>query len=235
MIEILKGIIHLTSLKRLVHLLSNDPSNIKFLHLWIQSLLFQNPPLKNRYPWITFNAIKWLEKYLNKNVTLFEFGSGGSTFFWAERVKKLISVEHDKKWYDRVSKELIKEGIKNCDYILSEPIKDSTKDKIPYGYKSYTSTLKEYEGMSFENYVKTIENYPDSSFDLVVIDGRARASCIFRALRKIRPGGFLMLDNSDREHYHKAIVLLNNYKRTDFFGLVPYRAQLYQTSIWEKI
>ncbi len=55
--------------------------------------------------------------------------------------------------------------------------------------------------MSFEKYVRSIDRFIDKSLDLVIIDGRARLSCITHALKKIRPGGYLMLDDSERERY----------------------------------
>ncbi len=39
----------------------------------------------------------------------------------------------------------------------------------------------------------------DSSVDLVVVDGLLRSSCVAAALPKLRPGGYLYLDNSDKD------------------------------------
>jgi len=166
-------------------------------------------------------------------MSVFEYGSGGSTIFFSKRVNKLTSVEHDKKYYRQVSSVLSEERISNCKYILCEPEKNISGEMPPYGPKSYTSTLKEYVDMSFENYVKIIEEYQDGEFDLVFVDGRARLSCILHSLRKIRHGGYLILDNSERQEYDDAKSFLVDYKRTDFFGIGPYSLELWQTSVWE--
>ena len=219
--------------KTVIPLLLRDPISIKFAHLWIRSLLPGHTPINDQFPWITFKAREWLESYLKPNMSAFEYGSGGSTIFLSRRVNRLISVEHDKGWYNQIFSVLFKEGISNCEYILCEPEKNISGEMLSYGCKSYTSKVKKYVDMSFENYVKSIEKYTDESFDLVIVDGRARPSCIPHAIRKIRLGGYLMLDNSERQEYNDAMSLLANYKRTDFFGLGPCLLSLWQTSVWK--
>ena len=217
--------------KAVIHLLHN-PYSIKFVPLWIRSLLPGHTALSDQVPWITFKAREWLDSYLKPYMYVFEYGSGGSTIFLSRRVNKLISIEHDKGYYSKVSSVLSKEGISNCEYVLSEPEKNISGGMLSYCLKSYTSTAIKYTGMGFENYVKNIEKYPDGSFDLVIVDGRARSSCIPHTLSKIRPGGYLMLDNSERHQYQDAVSLLADYKRIDFFGIGPYYTNLWQTSVW---
>jgi len=43
-----------------------------------------------------------------------------------------------------------------------------------------------------------LSDYADGSLDIVVVDGIDRDECVSAALPKIRPGGWLYLDNSDR-------------------------------------
>ena len=47
---------------------------------------------------------KFIEKYLNKNDTLLEFGSGNSTVYFSGLVKKVISIEHDIDWIKNIQK-----------------------------------------------------------------------------------------------------------------------------------
>jgi len=213
--------------------LLRDPGSIKFAHLWIPPLLPSQFPLSDKVPWITYKAIAWLKSYFKPNMFVFEYGSGHSTIFISRRVYKLISVEHDRAWHSRVSSMLSKEAISNCEYILCEPEYKISAEVASYGYNSYTSAVTEFAGMSFEKYVKIIDKYPDESFDLVIVDGYARASCIAHAITKIRHGGYLLLDNSEEEKYNSVKSLLACYKRTDFFGAGPYLSFLWQTSVWE--
>ena len=219
--------------KAVVYLLLREPSSIKFAHLWIRSLLPGHNALSDKVEWITFKAKAWMESYLKPDMSVFEYGSGGSTIFLSSRVNTLISIEHDRSWYRKVSGALSKEEISNCEYILCEPEKKISGTMFSCNCKNHASALRRYAGMSFEKYVKSIEKYPNGSFDLVIVDGRARSSCIFHALSKIRSGGYLMLDNSERERYSEAISVLADYKRTDFFGIGPYNIYLWRTSVWE--
>jgi len=214
-----------------------DFYSLKLVHVWIWSLirspLFKHTPLNDEVPWVNFKAIAWLESYLKPNMSVFEYGSGGSTIFLARRIKKLISVEHDKNWYKKVSSVLSKEGISNCELVLCKPEKNPSSVAHFPGYRNYKSHLDQYAGMSFENYARSIEEYPEGHFDLVFIDGEVRSSCVFHALNKILPGGYLMFDNSDRPHHKEALSLLAGFKRTDFVGIGPYVLHVWQTSVWQ--
>jgi hypothetical protein len=44
-----------------------------------------------------------------------------------------------------------------------------------------------------------LSDYEDASVDCAVVDGVARAECVEAVLPKIRPGGWLYLDNSDKD------------------------------------
>lgn len=219
--------------KAVIHLLLHETFQIKLAHLWVRSLLPGHNALNDKVQWITFKAKAWMESYLKPDMSVFEYGSGGSTLFLSRRINTLISVEHDKSWYRKVSSALSREKISNCEYILCEPEEKISGAIFSCDCKTYTSALRKYAGMNFEKYVKSIEKYPGGSFDLVIVDGRARLSCIAHALSKIRPGGYLMLDNSERERYSDAISFLADYKRTDFFGIGPYSTYLWQTSVWK--
>jgi len=220
--------------KGIAHLLFRETSSIKYAHTWITSFLPSHNAIVDEVPSITLQAKAWLEAYLKPDMSVFEYGSGGSTLFFAKNVKKLVSVEHDKYWYEKVSERLSDDEFSNCEYtlLLHEPEKEPSPQRGGDDCKSYRSTVKKYEGMSFEKYVRSIDEYPDGCFDLVFVDGRARPSCIARALKKIRSGAFLMLDNSERKRYSNSVSLLANFQRKDFFGIGPYKARPWQTSVW---
>lgn len=152
--------------------------------------------------------------------------------FLSKRTGRLISVEHDPVWFDSVSNKLVTEQICNCDLIHKAP-KHVGKKISTSSQLSYASCREEYRGLSFENYVRCIDDFEDRKFDLVMIDGRARAACVAHAIKKIRPGGHILFDDSEREEFEAALSILSKYKRTDFFGASPYLDYLKQTSIWE--
>ncbi|MDM8553380.1 hypothetical protein QUF75_01435 [Desulfococcaceae bacterium HSG7] len=73
---------------------------IRFYPSWTRSLNGSKTPLKDVQPWIAFGAIRFLEKHLHEDMHVFEYGIGGSTLFFAKRVKAVVSIEHDKEWYE---------------------------------------------------------------------------------------------------------------------------------------
>jgi len=155
-------------------------------------------------PWITFGAIDHLKKIVRPEMTVFEYGSGGSTLFWASRVKNIVSVEHDKGWFERMRGKLGDAAASNVQYLLIEPVADAQfRMKDFENPDAYISSDENYTGKNFEAYVKSIDRYPDGHFDVVVVDGRARPSCIKHAIPKLKRDGWLVVDNSDRAYYLK--------------------------------
>ncbi len=55
-------------------------------------------------PWVTYSFIDFIKERLRKQHTVFEFGSGNSTFFYAKYAGLVVSVEHDKDWFEKIVK-----------------------------------------------------------------------------------------------------------------------------------
>jgi hypothetical protein len=73
-------------------------------------------------PWFTYPAIEYLSHLDLSEFSVFEYGSGYSTLFWLKRVKEIISVEHDKGWYEQIRKNI--NGIHKIKYFLLENVED---------------------------------------------------------------------------------------------------------------
>lgn len=56
----------------------------------------------NPLPWFTYPMIEYLNSLDLKNKKVFEWGSGNSTLYFSQRAKNIISIEHDKKWFDQI-------------------------------------------------------------------------------------------------------------------------------------
>lgn len=208
------------------------PSELRFAPRWLYSLFPGHSPVTDHRPWMNFRVIEWLEFCLKPEMRVFEYGSGGSTLFFAERVAHVVSVEHDEGFYGFMLKKLQSLDVSNCTYVLSAPQAMGPDKTPPYGCASFTSEWPRQRTMSFEAYVKTIDNHPDRTFDLVAVDGRARPSCALRALPKIKSGGWLLVDNMERSRYTIIRDLLANYECRDFFGVVPYEVRPQRTMTW---
>lgn len=149
-------------------------------------------------PWWTYRAIDQVDLFLKSrpNAAVFEFGSGASTVWLARRAGTVHSIEHDRDWFDLMQNRIaayrnIRLGLVPADTVRgSDPV--------------YHSQKEDYAGQSFENYVKTI-TLTGQTYDLIVIDGRARAACLHVAQNCLSKGGMIVFDNTGRQRYDRAI------------------------------
>ena len=65
-------------------------------------------------PWLSYRAIEQLDKLLQPDWEMLEWGSGMSTLWFAQRVGHLTSIEDYQPWYEKV--ELTLTSINNVDY-----------------------------------------------------------------------------------------------------------------------
>ena len=57
-------------------------------------------------PWMNYAMIEFLEQRLTRELSVFEYGSGNSTLFLADKVRDIVSVECDKLWYDYIKDQM---------------------------------------------------------------------------------------------------------------------------------
>jgi len=191
-------------------------------------------------PWYAYDASDYLETILRPDFVGLEYGSGGSTLWFAHRVGRITSVEHDARWWARVSAELKTQKIYNADVVLVPPFTGprpnatDTSDAVALP-QLYRSGRLGYEDCDFIDYVRYVDRNPDNSLDIVSVDGRARPACVKHAASKIRPGGYLVLDDSQRKGYRIALELLKGWEEKRFRGLAPFNElREKQTSIYRK-
>lgn len=211
----------------------------KYFLRWLKYIQPNQTALNNHIPWIVFEAEELLKSYLNNNSNIFEFGSGGSTLFFSKYAKNVFSVEHNYEWFQKVASEVKREKNNNWQGFLEEPtIIDTYEFKQldfadPLNYKSSDIDLRNF---SFQNYAKKILIFDENFFDIVFIDGRARPSCLMHSYSKVKPGGLLILDNSERPYYVQKTKPENNgfSLLKEMYGPGPFHKGFWQTTIWVK-
>ena len=160
---------------------------------WINSFIKKEPVDKNNFPipWVTYPAISFLSERLNHDLLIFEYGSGNSTLYYSKIVKKVIAVEHNKEWYERIKSKLAE----NSEIIFVN---------LDYG-GVYCQTIKS----------------TNQKFDIIIIDAEDRVNCIKNCLNNLSENGVIILDDSEREEYGGGIAFLNQnkFKRLDFWGI----------------
>jgi hypothetical protein len=161
---------------------------------------------------------------------VFEWGSGGSTLFFMDRVSQLVSIEHEQSWYNAVSALCVLRGGVNMQRMCIEAGAGRAAQA------RYYSTDTAYAAYNFYDYCRSIDRYPDAWFDVIMVDGRARNGCIYHAIPKLKQQGLLLVDNTDRPAYTMGRDMLINagFVEKRLCGLTPYALQHSCTSIFYK-
>ena len=184
---------------------------------WLYRIL--RPILKIRYaffrrmhkpaPWLSPTSILFFKKYLEKDMVGAEFGSGSSTLFFAPRISKLYSVEHNEEWYHLINEKLTGLNCSNVDYrfVVQNDKSDFVDDVFDLEEKRDFEIRRDYV-----NYFRALNDIQDHSLDFAIVDGRARTECCHEILPKIKKGGILILDNSERKRYELVFEQLKDYE-----------------------
>lgn len=148
--------------------------------------------------------IKLFNKYINKSKYYLEFGSGSSTYHASLKtnLKKIITIENDISWFNKVNEFMknnnkcinlyinIKTNVNNWGY----PIDDSDKSNWP----------------SYSNIVKILNEHLLAKLDLILIDGRFRVACALKLYDYINNNCIILFNNFfDKSIYH---VILDYYE-----------------------
>jgi FkbM family methyltransferase len=205
---------------------------------WLLSVCLNRDTITPARPWITYPAARFLETLLTRECRVFEYGAGGSTLFFSKRVGELVTVEHDRLWLERTAARMRRRGGVRWQPQLHEPVAAAAPRRLPASDpEAYASTAPEYEGMSFQGYATAIEPYADNYFDIVLIDGRARPSCFRHAIAKVKFGGYVVLDNAEREQYAwvEETAEKLGFEKREFWGPGPYNRYFWRTIFLRKV
>lgn len=171
--------------------------------VWVRSLLSiydVDELVALDVPWWTFDSMDLVAEHLRDrpDATVLEWGSGASTAWLARRAGRVTAVEHDPAWAAQVRR--LVGGNASVVTVPPVPVPASV------GAEATTGSRKAgFEGLDFTDYVSAIDAVP-GSFDLIVIDGRAREACLRRALPRLADDGVIVFDNVDRQRYRDAIA-----------------------------
>ena len=130
-----------------------------------------------------------IEKYLSSDDVLLEWGSGNSTMYFSGIVKKVISIEHDIDWINKIQTAIDTYDIKN---ISIHHVPANSPFPNPCRYEQ------------FKDYVE----YPiNKKFKItrVLIDGRARKYCAKAIYNVINKNTIVFIHDFNRLDYQKVL------------------------------
>lgn len=172
---------------------------------WLRSMLASVPiDAEGRpLPWITYPAIDFLRQLDFREKTVLEWGAGHSTLWWADRARSVASIETDPGWCRKLRARLPP----NVKLVEVAPSLSASLD-------AFTSLREE--------------------FDVIVVDNEAsfRPACSRASLRKLRAGGIVVLDNSDRAPISASILREAGLLQVDFTGFAPSNVFAQSTSVF---
>ena len=176
------------------------PGRDKRARHWLHSLTRVHDSLaiaELDVPWWTYRAIDVVDVWLAARPTparVFEYGSGASTIWLARRAAEVHSVEHHAGFGAMMAERLAPESNVHLEVVEAAP---SAQPQVPSGKEDHA-------GLDFAAYVDAMDAV-DGTFDLVVVDGRAREACLAKAVTRLAAGGIVVYDNSARRRYRAAI------------------------------
>jgi hypothetical protein len=175
------------------------------LFKWLKSMVLRRKPLRYAMPWLTFDAIRAIEQKLGPGQRVFEYGSGHSTVYWSQQGVELYSVEDDAAWFAMVKDRLA--GVPGTHLYFEQGMQD---------------------------YVGRIDKCP-GIFDIVLVDGSFRKDCMLAGMPKLKPGGLLVVDNTDWHWMQKVFPRMpDDWKVRNYPGCAPFIGHVSQTTIWVK-
>jgi hypothetical protein len=212
----------------------------KYFFKWRKSLINGANSIKDELPWITLNAIDFITQhlYLYPTSNVFEFGGGGSTLFFLKKNAIVYTVEHDKKWFVVLNNIVTEKKYRDWNGFFIEAEKGRHVENPDAANPIHYATKDDfYKNYNFKSYSSKILDFEDNTFDIVLVDGRSRPSCIYHSISKIKKNGLLILDNSDRDYYLPQLYSDIEKKFTKVisdYAPSPYSKDFTHTTIWIK-
>ena len=215
---------------------------------WARSVTDRNAVnLDGPIPWYTYAAIRELERVIPRSAKVFEYGSGNSSLWWNTKAAQVVSVEHDQGWYEHSAGKT--SGGSGADVRLRTQ-GDQTNaahhaeladilgqyPQVPGELDAKTALARGVVTEGFESYIAELLTFPDKHFDIIIVDGMAREACARVAMRRLKDGGFIVFDNSDRREYQGAYNTLveSGFARMDYWSPGPINPYEWCTSIFTK-
>lgn len=123
--------------------------------------------------------------HLQKKHKVLEYGSGESTLQISALVDSIISVEHQKSWFEHIKAR----APNNCNIIYAPP-------DLPFQEGKHCGHYEE-----FCTYINSPLQY--SPYDIILIDGRARTHCAKLCRNMSNTNTIIFVHDWHRTEYHE--------------------------------
>jgi len=173
--------------------------------------------LDNYLPRLNLKTVEFLKKIITPESLVFETGSGNSTIWFGKQIKKVVALEDNRDWYDKVREFAKQENLQNIKLYFDPD----------YSRKQFKDILKK------EDIIE---------YDIVLHDGPHSVGLRISAMKFIhsfvKPGGYLIIDDTHKSQCSEATKKYLNilrWKKLVFYGRDAFRAKksaiVYQRSL----
>ena len=203
------GQVHYQTLNRVQDWEGNWPSLYSVLRLpyviWTYLQGKRSYILPKPVPFLVLDAIKRLDGLVGPGAKVLEIGGGNSTLWFLSKGAQVTTFDHDAEWVKSI--ELAARG------------NERLRITVAIGQEA----------------VRLIDALPDQTIDLALVDstGHIPATlCIPSVRRKLKRGGWLVLDNSDMPANWRGVEMMADKDRERYVGYSPMAFKVGQTSFW---
>ena len=155
-------------------------------------------------PWYTYPAIEFLSQLDFRDKTVFEFGSGMSSLYWAGVARRVVSVEDDDGWF-----EIIRSRLPGNAHVTLET------DLAEFA-RALDRTGERFDVIVVDGPARA----------------RTRFRCATAAVRALAPGGLVILDNSDWLPESARLLREHGLLQVDMTGFAPICDHVQTTSLF---
>lgn len=126
-------------------------------------------------------SVEHIDNMIRKDFIVFEWGTGLSTPWLAERVGHVFTMDDDANWAGVAGRLCRQQRLLDKVDFFIYPAMDSR-------YLQTIFFCSEFEG----------------GIDIAIVDGQFRPDCVSQAAIFVKPGGLIILDDSERADYKSA-------------------------------
>lgn len=163
-------------------------------------------------PWMTPAAVKYLDHLLSAEDVVLELGSGASTAWYARRVRRVVSLEPNPSWAERV-----KAGL--ADHPNAEVRVGAVQDLFAAAYLELRPTVLIVDHTDEPRFSRT------DAIRFALIDG---------TVPRLSTPRLIVLDDSDRTRYRPAIDILGRWSVSRFTGFRDKPLRLTETTVFTR-
>jgi hypothetical protein len=102
-----------SNLAKITRLVGNLLRNPQYVPGYLLTNCLNQTPLDVGLPWFSYAAIDFLTGFLRPSMSVFEYGTGGSTVFFARKVQIVTSTEDNIVWLQKVKERLERTALTN--------------------------------------------------------------------------------------------------------------------------